>query len=208
MFLAGKRLSGFVLVILIEGELAMLALVLGYVFGVPFVAQLWPTGRATLIGLAATLPMLATFWWLIHVDWAAARRLRQQVHALTGELFPNATVFQLLAVSLLAGAGEELLFRGVLQSLVGRWSAPIVGLAVASIVFGAFHAVSVLYFVLATMAGAYLGWLVLASQDLVPAIVAHGAYDFIALLYLSQTLRARDGALSGPQEVTDERSRN
>jgi uncharacterized protein len=206
MFLAGKRLSGFLLVVLIEGGLAVLALLLGWALGVPLIVQLWPTGRAMLIGLAAMLPMLATFWWLVRVDWPAARRLRQQVEELIRELFPHPTVFQLLAVSLLAGLGEELLFRGVVQSVVARWSTPIMGLAVASIVFGAFHAVSVVYFALATMAGAYLGWIVLASQDLLPAIVAHGIYDFIALLYLSQGMFARDAGLAKSQKVLDERS--
>jgi uncharacterized protein len=207
---AAERISGFRLAILIEGSLAVLAGVLGWLFEISFRGQFALGGRqlgqAVLIGVLATLPLLAMFWWLVHATWPAARHLRQQVEELVVQLFPHASILQMIAVAACAGLGEELLFRGVFQPLVGRWTTPIVGLIVASVIFGLFHAVSLLYFVLATAVGVYLGWLVLASRDVLPAIVAHGLYDCIALLYLSHSLLDRDAPLTRSLEVQDERA--
>jgi uncharacterized protein len=207
---ASERNSGFRLAILFEGALAVLAVVLGWIFGIPLRGQFGPDarvlGQGILLGVLATLPLLAIFWWLVHASWPAARRLRQQVEELFAQLFPQASVPQMIVVAACAGLGEELLFRGVLQPLVGRWTTPVVGLIIASLIFGLFHAVSLLYFALATAVGAYFGWLVLASRSVLPAIVAHGLYDCIALLYLSHLRIARCAALAKTIEVRDERS--
>jgi membrane protease YdiL (CAAX protease family) len=207
---AADRNSGFRLAILIEGALAVLAGLLGWLFGIPLRGQCGPgireLGQGALFGVFATLPLLAIFWWLVHASWPPARRLRQQVEDLIVQLFPQASIPQMIAVAAFAGLGEELLFRGVLQPLIGRWTTPAVGVVAASVIFGLFHAVSLLYFVLATAVGAYFGWIVSASRDVLPAIVAHGLYDCVALLYLSHALLARDAALTRSLEVQDERS--
>jgi membrane protease YdiL (CAAX protease family) len=87
-------------------------------------------------------------------------------------------------VAALAGIGEEALFRGVVQSaLLGRlpgWAAVLVTAAA----FGAAHALTLTYAVLAALVGAYLGWLHLASGNLLVPILAHALYDFVALRLL------------------------
>jgi membrane protease YdiL (CAAX protease family) len=202
------RIAGCYLAILVEGALGVVALVLGWIFSVPlreqFGADAREFGRGALLGVVATVPLLAMFWWLIRADWPAARRLRQQVEQLIGELFPQASIWQLMAVAAVAGVGEELLFRGAIQPLVARWSTPIAGLAVASVIFGVFHAVSPLYFALATLVGAYFGGIVLVGRDLVPAIVAHSLYDCIALVYLSHAMIALDATRAIPPEEEHE----
>jgi uncharacterized protein len=206
-----NRNSSFPLAIVIEGGVAVLAFVLAWIFGVALPGQFGKSASAivqgTLLGVAATFPLLAAFWWLVHATWPAAQRLVQQVQELVRTLFPRASLVQLFAVATVAGLGEELLFRGVIQSLVARWTMPIIGLAVASLVFGVFHAVSPLYFLLASLAGLYFGWIVLASRDLLPAIVAHGLYDFIALAYLSRAVTDRNAALKA-LELPNERPDN
>lgn len=182
--------AGLRMAVLVEGGLAILAIVLGWLLAVPL-RELFPRTTAEIApavvrGLAATLPLLLAFWWLVHARWPAARRLRKQAHQLVAELFQCASPAQLALVAALAGLGEELLFRGVLQAVVGRWTTDLGGLVVASLVFGLFHALSPLYFLLATLVGAYFGWLVLAYHDLTAAIIAHALYDFIALVYLSR----------------------
>ncbi len=112
-------------------------------------------------------------------------------------MFKNCTWVELAAISLLAGLGEELLFRGVFQAAMVQWTGDflphspafarvgdwmaIVGVA---ILFGLLHAVNVAYTVLATLMGLYLGWLWLATGNLAVPIVAHAVYDFLALLYI------------------------
>ena len=180
----------------VEGGLAILALLLAWIFRVPILSQLAPAGaplgKSILVGALATLPLLAMFWWLIHATWPEARRLREQVEQLINDLFPRASLFELAMISVVAGVSEELLFRGVAQPLIGRWTTPVVGLVIASVGFGLCHAISWLYFALATLVGVYFGLLVVTFGDLVSPIVAHSLYDFLALAYLARQIRNRN----------------
>jgi membrane protease YdiL (CAAX protease family) len=183
-----ERNNGFAMAVVIEGGLALVAVVLAWLFSIPLRDQLPATNNGLVFAIArgvlVTAPMLAVFFWLVQSSRATLRRLREQVEWLIGEMFPAATLGQFALVALLAGVGEELLFRGVVQWLISEWTNPIVGLIVASVLFGLLHALSKLYFVLATAIGLLFGWLVFAYNDLVAPMVAHSLYDFIALTYL------------------------
>jgi membrane protease YdiL (CAAX protease family) len=148
-------------------------------FGAPLV-------HAIARGLLATLPMLVIFWVLVNSNWPMMKQLREQVQWLIDEMFPSRSIAQFATVAILAGVGEELLFRGALQSILGNWTSPIMGLAITSLLFGFAHALSKLYFVFAVAVGAFLGWMTLKYNDLVAPMVAHGVYDFLALVYLSR----------------------
>ncbi|MEX2091273.1 MAG: CPBP family intramembrane glutamic endopeptidase [Pirellulales bacterium] len=188
--------AGFRLAVVVEGALGLAAIGLATLFGVPLREQFaaTPAGLVTgaLLGVAATLPMLAIFWWMLDARWTPLVELRRMVTQMVRELFPHASVVELAIVAVLAGVSEELLFRGALQTCVGKWTTPLVGLVVAGLVFGALHAVSRLYFVLATLIGVYLGWLLLQFDDLMVPIVAHGLYDFVALMYLTRKQDSED----------------
>ena len=106
-------------------------------------------------------------------------------------MFPSGSAAQFALIALLAGVGEELLFRGVIQSKLSQWTSPAAGLILASLLFGAAHALSRLYFLLATVIGLYLGWFAQYFGELVTPIVAHSLYDFLALVYLSKTSQRR-----------------
>ena len=94
-------------------------------------------------------------------------------------LFDRIRLWQIVVISLIAGAGEELLFRGVLQ--------PVVGLAASSLIFGAVHVGGrgfVGYGVWAALIGMFLGWLATATGGLLSPIVAHAVYDALALAFI------------------------
>jgi membrane protease YdiL (CAAX protease family) len=183
--------SGFAMAVVVEGSLALIALAIAGFFRIPLrdqiVSSTIPFQIRLMRGVLVTLPMLAVFWWLVHSSRATLRQLREQVEWLIGEMFPSSSVGQFALIAVLAGVGEELLFRGALQTLFGRWTTPVAGLVIASILFGLAHALSKLYFVFATVIGLCFGWLVLAYDDLVAPIVAHSLYDFLALVYLSRS---------------------
>ena len=124
----------------------------------------------------------------MNLRWRAAtcpeERLRRVFEEFGRPFFASYTVLDLAVLALLAGAGEELLFRGVLQAILDRWWGPSVGLLVASALFGALHALTPTYAVLAALAGLYLGGVWLLTGNLLVVIIAHGLYDFIALVYL------------------------
>jgi membrane protease YdiL (CAAX protease family) len=182
------RSDGFAMAVMVEGGLALVAVVLAWLFQIQIGERIAPWGTplawAVARGLGVTVPMLVIFWWLMHWDRPTLRQLREQVQWLIGEMFPDGHVGQFALVAVLAGVGEELLFRGVIQTLLVEWTNPIVGLLLASLVFGAAHALSKLYFALATLIGVCFGWLVLEYNDLVAPMVAHSVYDFVALVYI------------------------
>jgi membrane protease YdiL (CAAX protease family) len=130
------------------------------------------------------IPMLALLAVAMHSTWPPLARLHELVRTLAREVFGAAAWWQLAAVSLGAGVGEELLFRGALQPLAERWLGAAMGLIAVSLLFGALHAASVTYFVLATAVGLYLGWLAQRYDDLVAPIFVHAVYDWIALTVL------------------------
>jgi CAAX protease family protein len=190
-----QRSDGFAMAVVVEGGLALLALLVAWIFQIPLREKFpefgAPLTKAILNGILATLPMLAIFWFLVNSHRPTLRQLREQVEWLIGEMFPNGSIAQFAMVAVLAGVGEELLFRGALQTKIGDWTTPIVGLAITSLLFGVAHALSKLYFMFAVAVGAFLGWITLTSNDLVAPMVAHGLYDFLALVYLSRRVAMR-----------------
>jgi membrane protease YdiL (CAAX protease family) len=187
---SGQRADGFAMAVVVEGGLALAALVVAWIFHVAL-RDLFPSAGAPLVsailrGLLATLPMLVIFWLLVNSDWPMMRQLREQVQWLIDEMFPSRSIAQFAMVAILAGVGEELLFRGAIQSVLGNWTTPVIGLVITSLLFGLAHALSKLYFLFAVAVGAFLGWMTLKYSDLVAPMVAHGVYDFLALVYLSR----------------------
>jgi membrane protease YdiL (CAAX protease family) len=83
------------------------------------------------------------------------------------------------------------LFRGLLQTGLSTVSSWWLGLIITSIIFGLLHFVSLLYAVLATLIGLYLGFLFIIFDNLAVPMIVHALYDFVALLYL---VRMRSGA--------------
>jgi uncharacterized protein len=89
-----------------------------------------------------------------------------------------------MALGAAAGFGEEWLFRGVLQ--------PVVGLVVASVLFGLAHVGGsrmLPFGVWATLMGFVLGSLTVVTGGLVAPMVAHGLYDMLALEYIRRQWR-------------------
>jgi uncharacterized protein len=185
-----QRSDGFAMAVVVEGGLALAALVLAWLFRVTlrdmFPAVGPPLTSAIMRGLLATIPMLVIFWLLVNSNWAMMRQLREQVQWLIDEMFPSRSIGQFAMVAVLAGVGEELLFRGAVQSILGNWTTPVIGLVITSLLFGLAHALSKLYFVFAVAVGAFLGWMALKHNDLVAPMIAHGVYDFLALTYLAR----------------------
>jgi uncharacterized protein len=180
--------------VIFEAGLGLAAVVLAWLFGISLRGQFTETGAdllaAVVRGCLATLPMLLAFGLLVRSRWPPLRRLRRQVRQLVRQLIQNATIVDIAGLSIVAGIGEELLFRGVIQPLAIRWTTPEVGLAIASILFGLAHAISRTYLILATVVGAYLGWLALRFGEIVTPITAHALYDFCVLWWISRRWRA------------------
>ncbi len=170
--------------IVFEGGLVLVALGLGWLFRIPPFGTLQVTMRDVAWGALATLPPLIALAALLRSPSPRLGRMVEQVELLVGPLFEGAPLWALGLVSILAGVGEESLFRGVLQPGLASVAGPWVALVAVSALFGLVHFVTATYAFLAGLIGLYLGWLFMASGNLLVPIVVHALYDLVALRIL------------------------
>lgn len=99
-----------------------------------------------------------------------------------GRFIQEGSALQFFILSLAAGWGEEILFRGFLQVKFG--------IALAALIFGVCHAVTFPFFLIATGMGFYLGFSFQHSeQNILVPVLLHAAYDFVALLFYRRLFR-------------------
>ena len=169
-------------IMLFEGGLLPIAWFLAWLLEIPL--HLSPDLLVAALGILATLRMWWLLYWARGLDLGVMKELFEWVENNLLPLFRGATTWQLAAIAVLAGLGEELLFRGVIQQALQQWLGPWTGLLLASLVFGAAHWVSRAYMVFACLMGLYLGLLYWLSGDLLLAVIVHALYDFLALRML------------------------
>lgn len=95
--------------------------------------------------------------------------------------FSDYSWFKISCVALLAGVGEELLFRIALQSWLVNHVSIYLAIVVPALVFGLLHFLSWSYFIAATLMGLVFGLVYHLTQSAMLVIVWHAIYDLIAL---------------------------
>ncbi len=133
-----QRRSVVNLALLFEGGLVVVAVAAGWLLGTPAFANLSLQMDAFAQGVAATLPILLLLTPLANRS-RPLKNLRDFVSRQVLPLFKNASLVQLAVISVLAGLGEEALFRGVLQSWLVKQVGIYPGLILASVAFGLAH---------------------------------------------------------------------
>ena len=189
------RLQVFEVALGCEGGLAGFALLFAWLSGRDILDGIRFDGRSIAIGLAASLPMFVLLAVTVQSQSRPFLRIREILDDFLLPWLSRCRTIDLLLLSILAGVGEELLFRAFLQSLLADWLGVATGLVLASLLFGAAHWITTGYAVLAAVAGFYLGavWLATGENTLV-VIIAHGFYDFVALVLLLRWHRRKAGS--------------
>ena len=189
--------------ILSEGGLLTLGLVLGWL---GFYQTSQPLAdltqrssiQAVYDGALATIPMLLGLIIFDRCRIAWNRPIHELTDRYLRPLFADSSLFDLLAVAVMAGFCEALLFRWCLQgglqdffeTTLGKPSSVYLAIGVASVTFGVCHWVNFSYAIYATLAGLYLGWLMCLTNNWLTPAVAHFLFDFVALIYFTRWYRA------------------
>ncbi len=195
----------------VEGSLIVAALAIGRIVGhgplsgLDFSLDALPDhAMAAWWGITATVPMLVGLVLLDRYPVGPLRGLREVVDRLLVPLFSDVSILQMALISLVAGVGEEMLFRGLLQGGLSEAIGPPWGVlpavVVASAVFGLAHFITPTYAVLAGLIGVYLGWLFFVTGSLVAPMVTHAVYDFAALVYLTTRPHRGTRGLEGGED--------
>lgn len=169
-----------------EGMLIPLALALSPILGVAPWAAMWLSVNTVFGALALTVPLILGLALFAFTRPGWFRDIESLLQPLIDSLFRGRAFGAVVLLALVAGFGEELLFRGVVQAwlagLLGPWPAVVL----SAIAFGLAHYLSRAYFVLATGMGLYLGALYHITGNLSLLILIHALYDVIAILYLTR----------------------
>ena len=150
-----------------------------------------PHGQSdALAGLAVSIPLLTGLFVLRRSRGSLAQKLWNVPVELLGPALSRNSQAGLIAIALMAGIGEELLFRGLLQN----WLAPaglLMALIVPNIIFGLLHCVNAAYAVAAGVTGLYFSILLhfVPEVSLYSLMVAHAFYDYVALNCLAARVR-------------------
>lgn len=180
MLLERRQILSFSL--LIEGGLIVIYGIWAYFHRIELIPPL--RFADVVLGVALTLPLLL-------INYVCFGPLSGNVQALKGcrefkqyvvkPLAEKLDTTSALVVSLLAGVGEELFFRGVLQTEFG--------LVLSSVAFALLHfgpAIRSYYLVgtLYLLFGFYFGIVYHLTATVWVPIITHATYDFVALMYL------------------------
>jgi uncharacterized protein len=171
---------------LAEAGLALVALGLAAWAGVAPLAAIRWNERGLAQGIVATAPLLLGLWWCRRTSVTPVARLVAFVETRVAPIFAGAHVGQLALVALMAGVGEELLFRGVLQPVLGAHVSVWPAVLIVGGLFGLAHWLTPMYALLAGIVGTYLGAVFVASGNLLVPIVVHALYDLVALVTLTR----------------------
>ncbi|MCB1140394.1 MAG: CPBP family intramembrane metalloprotease [Leptospiraceae bacterium] len=171
--------------VFVEGGMGLLAIVLGMLFGLNPLSMIhvepdrWPD----LLGMVAIVPMFGAFFLVARLPLASFKELRQKLDLVILPLFRGLPLSDLFWLSLLAGVGEELLFRGFFHLWMLDWFGLPAALAITAVAFGLVHWITPTYALLAGAMGLLLSASMVWSENLLVAILVHGLYDFFALWY-------------------------
>ena len=187
--------------IFLEGSLLVIAWPLAWCLGVPLFADFQWEAKSGWIGLVSVLPMLAFLGWILRSEHPLFAEIRNCCDSLVWQCFRKESCFSIALLSAVAGVGEEVLFRAVLQGGLSVHTAPVVGVLAASFLFAACHALTKGYFAASFCIGIYLSGVWQAAGNLLAPIVAHAVYDFLAIWCFLR--RAKDQETSAEETGTD-----
>lgn len=137
----------------------------------------------SLFGVALYLCLAVICFKVKPIAKLMAPLLRQIV-----KIYPAFTLTQILIISALAGFGEELLMRGILQVFITEHLGVFLGILIASLVFGLLHFLSLIYVVTTFLIGCLFGVAFHLTQDLLLVMVAHAVYDVFAFIGIKKVL--------------------
>ncbi|WP_417734096.1 CPBP family intramembrane glutamic endopeptidase [Rosistilla oblonga] len=196
-----------------EVGLGVVAVVVGSFLGpsanelVPPLSDVWAILWGVGLGALLALPMVAMVQGLQKLRIPQVEEINRLGRDRMLPLMENLSNWELAILSICAGVGEELLFRGWLQTWItgseSEWSVTsmAIGIFVASLVFGLAHAITKLYVIVVFAMGILFGIMLVATGNLLVPIAAHAVFDFIQLKLAVSELKkeAAGGEVSAPE---------
>jgi len=174
------------------GEGGLLVLALGWYFFSETRIPLTYSTPLLFWGIIATIPVFVLNLGCYILSQKFPAHLRQISRFSKEIVIPlcrNLDPFSALVIALLSGICEEVFFRGFLLDLLRAYFSVETAILGSSLVFAYAHLVGLfrtywLIFLIYLAIAFYFSFLTLYFSSLLPAIVSHTLYNFVAILYL------------------------
>lgn len=154
-----------------------------YLTGTTLTINGLPMAVAVTAGLSAGIVTFVVVLLFSRTKTRIGEVFRKRGHVISNVL-GSLPIPAILALSLVVGASEELLFRGVLQGWLTQNIHYSAGIVLSAIVFGLLHFGSVATFIFTSLYGLMFGIAYHLTGSIVFVIIWHAAYDFVALLFI------------------------
>jgi len=174
-----------------ESTLVLVAIAIGWLVDInPFEFIVF-NEQAVINGIMGTLPLCLIFIALNQLQLESLQKIKQVLHSTLGASLQKHHWADLFVLAAIAGISEEILFRGVIQPWMENSWGMMAGLLVSSVIFGLVHAVTALYFIMATAVSIYLGLYLDydTTRNLLTPIIIHSLYDFFAFVLILHSYR-------------------
>ncbi len=174
-----------------ESALILVAIALGWIANINPFEYIIFNEQAVINGILGTFPLCLIFIALNQLQLDSLQKIRQVLHQTLGPSLSKHHWTDLFVLAAIAGISEEILFRGVIQPWMEDSWGLMAGLLASSVLFGLVHAVTALYFMMATMVSIYLGLYLDYdnTRNLLTPIIIHGLYDFFAFVVILHSYR-------------------
>ncbi|MGM0569542.1 CPBP family intramembrane glutamic endopeptidase [Marinobacter sp.] len=183
--MAAKRRRGFTPAVglLFQAGIVLLGLIPLWLFDIPVATGGLPVSGYLAWGVAGGLLTYGLLLLLSVTDVLSSDSLQTHIRDL--HRFVRSQSWPvLIGLAVLAGVGEELLFRAVIQGWIGEHLGTASGILAGAVVFGLAHALSRAYFLVATALGAVFGVAYAVTDSIQLVMVWHAVYDLVVILVL------------------------
>lgn len=168
----------FLIIVVVEILAIALAIILGFIFKLSILDLFKFSSKDILIGIVATILLILInllFIFVLPRYIKLLRPLKEAYEEVCGMVY-DLNIFLALPIAIISGFAEELLFRGVIQQLLG--------IIIASIIFGICHIgnkKTLPYGIYTIFIGFYLGYLFIYTGNLLAPIIVHTINNAIAI---------------------------
>ncbi|MGC8886221.1 MAG: CPBP family intramembrane glutamic endopeptidase [Verrucomicrobiia bacterium] len=179
-----NRTNLFVAGLIIEFLVFIAAVGLSFLFKYKLFHNFEISPLAFFKGIAFAIPPFILLLIILRSDLNPFKRIKEILYNFVDSYLGFCSVYQLALLSLVAGIGEEALFRGFLQGILGNQFGGAIGIVVTNLAFGSLHLITQTYGIIAFLIGCYLSGVIHYTDNLFIAMWCHAIYDFAALCYI------------------------
>lgn len=187
---------------------ALIIFVLGALLSIFVSPWQWLAGLGWLVipyGVMLGLVIYLLGFVLSCSPWTKTGHMHELLDTLH-QLFRNFTWPQIIMISILAGVGEELLIRAVLQTFLVSTAGPIWGIVGASLIFGLLHFMTKTYVLLTFALGLLFGLAFYLTNSIVLVMLGHAVYDIAAFAIIVKFPRVIGvNSINGNESIIRER---